>query len=267
MSAPQKGALLLSMPRSGSSWLGDITNATNVMGKAEEWLDFKYLTPPHGPKGRPALYQRTLASASTENGNFQVKLFPRHLLQVQDSYEMDFIRKCRRDYDTQVFLLTRQDRVAQAISLVRAMQSGKWSADSDSKHAQQNRVPKYNFGAISQAAFHIGRGYEFWRSYLTVGNVPFQEFTYESLLENPAPYVDAVSSHFGVAIDTPPKSDRAIQRDDISAQWRARFAEDINAYGVPASTYSPKQPIFSLRNAYRILRGKPAKFDRFGYSL
>lgn len=256
----RKGLILLSMPRSGSSWLASLSNASGKMGVADEWLDFSHLTPPKGPKGRPLFNEQTLRKASTENGNFAVKIFPRQLLQAIDKYEFDFIRRAMREYDTKLILLERTDHKSQAISLVRAMQTGQWRVDQPAAKTAQ-----YNFGALSQAYFHICRGYEFWRSYLALQGFSHQSFTYEDLSKNPAPYLETVCTHFGEAIPTP-ESNLEIQRDPQSLDWLARFKADIEAYGIPVSAYQQTQPAAGVTNAINVLRGKPANPNRFGYS-
>ncbi len=256
----RKGLIILSMPRSGSSWLASLSNASGTMGVADEWLDFAHLTPPKGAKGRPVLNEKTLQSASTENGNFALKIFPRQLLQVIDDYEFDFIRRAMREHDTKLILLERTDRKAQAISLVRAMQTGQWRADQP-----MSKPPHYNFGALAQAYFHICRGYDFWRSYLALQGFPHQGFTYEELVPDPAPFLASVCSHFGAPMPAE-KSPSEIQRNPQSADWRARFEQDLATYGIPASAYQQKQPDPGLGNALNVLRGKPAKINRFGYS-
>jgi len=263
MTTPQtrrKGLILLSMPRSGSSWLASLSNATGRMGVADEWLDFAHLTPPKGPKGRPLLNEKTLQSASTENGHFAVKIFPRQLLQVIDEYEFDFIRRAMREHDTKLVLLERTDRKAQAISLVRAMQTGQWRVDQPAA-----KDANYNFGALAQAYFHICRGYDFWRSYLALQGFTFQNFTYEDMCKNPTPYLESVCAHFGEPM---PEGNSAyeIQRDPQSADWRAQFEADLKQYGIPASAYQQTQPEGGLGNALNVLRGKPTKIGRFGYS-
>ncbi len=256
----RKGLIILSMPRSGSSWLASLTNASGTMGKADEWLDYAHLTPPKGAKGRPLLNEKTLQAASTPNGYFAIKIFPRQLLQVIDEYEFDFIRRAQREHKVQLVFLEREDRKAQAISLVRAMQTGQWQAGQTARKA-----PHYNFGALAQAYFHISRGYEFWRSYLALQGYPYLHFTYEALRKNPKPYLGTLCAHFE---QDPPSGETAlqIQSDDLSKDWRARFEEDLGSYGIPASAYHQSQPEKGLSNALRVLQGKPAKISRFGYS-
>ena len=266
-SNPQKGVLILSMPRAGSNWLGSITNASGLMGNAQEWLDFGHLNGPKGKTGRDVLFKRTLQSASTENGCFAVKIFPRQLLQVIDEYNLDFIRRCRRQNDVKIIVLHREDRVAQAISLVRAMQTGKWSTATDTKKSRQDRVVRYNFSALCQAYFHIGRGYDFWESYLALNALPFEAFTYEALQKNPAPYFEFLATHMGEAAPDTYESTLEIQRDSLSDEWQQRFALDIKDRGIPASAYQQKQPEPSFNNAIKVWRGKPAKITRFGYSV
>ena len=256
----RSGLIILSMPRAGSSWLGSLTDAAGTMGIVDEWLDFGHLPAAKGPKSRPLLNAKTLQSASTPNGNFAVKIFPRQLLQVIDDFEYDFIRRAMREHTTKLVLLEREDKKSQAVSLVRAMQTGQWRADQTA-----SKPPHYNFGALAQAYFHICRGYTFWRSYLALQGFPFQSFTYEDLVKTPAPYLAAVAAHFGEPAPTS-KSPYRIQRDPHSADWRARFEKDIQQHGIPASAYQQKQPEPGIVSAFNVLRGKPAKTSRFGYS-
>jgi len=256
----RKGLIVLSMPRSGSSWLASLTNATGTMGKADEWLDFAQRTKPKGPEGRPQFNKKTLQAASTENGNFAVKIFPRQLLQVIDEYEFDFIRRAMREHETKLILLKREDRKAQAISLVRAMQTGQWRADQLARQTE-----KYNFGAVAQAYFHINRGYDFWQSYLALQGFSYLHFTYEKLADGPSPYLQAVSRHFGEPLPDK-RSKLKIQSDALSWEWRARFEADLKTYGIPANAYQQKQPEKGLENALKVLRGQPATISRFGYS-
>jgi LPS sulfotransferase NodH len=263
MSEPEnhrKGLIILSMPRSGSSWLAALTNASGSMGVADEWLDYAHLAPPKGAKGRPLLNEKTLQAASTENGNFAVKIFPRQLLQVIDEYEFDFIRRAYREHNVQLVFLERTDRKAQAISLVRAMQTGQWHGGQTAR-----KTPRYNFGALAQAYFHISRGYDFWRSYLALQGFPYLHFTYEALVKDPMPYLSTVCTHFEQGL---PSGETAleIQSDDQSIDWRARFENDLNSYGIPASAFQQSQPEKGLSNALKVLQGKPAKISRFGYS-
>lgn len=259
--AAQKGLLILSMPRAGSNWLASLSNSNGAMGIADEWLDFSHLTAPKGPAGRPQLNAQTLASAATPNGNFAVKIFPRQLLQVIDEYEFDFIRRAHREHKPLIILLERKDRIAQAISLVRAMQTGQWTG-TDPAH----KKPRYNFGAISQAYFHICRGYDFWETYLSLQGFQHEKFTYEALQENTQPYLETLASHFNHPMPEV-HSTLHIQRDPLSKAWRAQFDEDLKNHGIPSSTYQQKQPEPGFRSAVKVLRGKPAKISRFGYSF
>lgn len=256
----KKGLIILSTPRSGSSWLASLTNQTGLMGCAEEWLDFAYLKPPKGPKGRPVLNAKTLKAASTENGHFAIKIFPRQLLQVVDEYEYDFVRRAMREQYPMLVFFERKDRKAQAISLVRAMETGQWRAEQPAK-----KQPVYNFGALAQAYFHICRGYDFWHSYLDLLGFPYLKFTYEDLTTDPKPYLQTVAAHFNLPVPAP-RSPRKIQRDALSQEWQQRFKDDLSQYGIPASAYQQSQPEKGLGNALKILRGHPAKISRFGYS-
>ncbi len=254
-----KGIVVLTMGRSGSTWLGRISNNTGVMGNNEEWLGFEHLEHPLFRYSANRYYDEIMRHARSNNQRFSIKIFPRHLRQSQDRFGFDFIRKCMAAHEVKIVLLHRQDRLGQAVSLVRARQTGKWNSGSNTGKARRNIRAEYDFRSLCQAYFHIGRGYDFWRSYLGVHGLAAQKFTYEALMQDPSSYFEAMATHLQVPPPETYETGITIQRDATSAAWRARFSEDFARDGLHPDALRPPQPDPGIGNAVRLLLGWRAK--------
>ena len=258
----KKGYLVLTMGRSGSNWLGSIANQTGNFGDLQEWLGFEHLENPPQNYTAEQIYARIMQNASTDNGHFAIKIFPRHLQQVRDQFGFDFIRKCHTENDVKYLLLRREDRLAQAVSFIRANQTGKWLSTSEIDEARAKRRQRYDFNSLCIAYFHLGRGYDFWRSYLSVNQLPFEEYAYESLLGNPAPWFKTIATHLNEPAPKSYQSTLDIQRDALTAEWIERFKQDIITHGLPDITFRPIKPAANLLNAWKVFRGRGVKIDR-----
>lgn len=254
----RKGVLILSVGRSGTNWLKSISDATGRMGHTGEWLGFEKLAKPWKSYTAQSYYDYIIQQASTPNTRFSVKIFPRHLRHAHSCYGFDFIRKCVNEHDIKLYLVTRTDRVAQAISLLKAQQSGAWHSEHQAAKSG-GRPLRYNYAQLCKNYFTISQAYGFWQTYLAAQNLPYEAFTYEDLLPDPAPFFNSTAAHLEVPAPEQLESPLQIQRDAHSADWRQRFEADMAAHGLPLSTYDLPQPAPTLTNAIKLLRGAPIK--------
>jgi len=250
-----KGTLMLSMPRSGTNWLKSIGDATGRMGATDEWLGFETLDKPPRAYTAQSYYDRIVQQASTANGRFAVKIFPHHVRQARQTYNFDFIQKCVQENDVKLYLITREDRLGQAISRLKATQTQTWTEGT----GRSNAVIRYNFRKLCSFYFEAGRGYDFWRSYLAINGYQYEAFTYEELLPNPAPFFESAAAHLGVAPPESYESSLKIQRDSVTEVWRQRFLDDIATQGIHPDTYDLPQPDASLSNALKVFAGRRIK--------
>ncbi len=259
--APQrrKGYIMLSMGRSGTNWLKSISNATGRMGITQEWLAFDKLEKPLRAYNAQSYYEQFMHQASTPNGHFSIKMFPRHLRQAQARFGIDFIKKCAQENDVKLFLVTREDRFGQAISALKAHQSRTWVADKGNMQDDLRRKIRYNFRKLCGFYFEIEAGYNFWRSYLGINSIDHEAFVYEALLPNPAPFFESAAKHLGVAPPESYESPMVIQRNAETEEWRQRFQDDIATQGIHPDTYNLQQPTASFSNALKVLAQKPIK--------
>lgn len=241
-----KGIFILTEGRSGSNWLGSLMKNTGVMGKPDEWLDPGILGSKPGSAGD--LVDAVLARASTENGRFAVKLFPRHLRLVQMEYGIDFVRECSRHHDIGMVRLSRADRMRQAISYARGLMTSQWTSQSKAKGKAE-----YSFKTISEAYFYIDRSEAFWDSYVAMSEKPAKRFVYEELMGNPLPFIKESAEILDVDFDHELKSELEIQRDASTEEWLQRFSEDLKTSSpLPYSNGRPaSRTIHNLRRFFR----------------
>lgn len=122
--------------------------------------------------------------------------------------------------------LTRQNRVAQAASLVLAEQTGWWVDESQSTSAE----PNYSAERIRQALAKIDGETDAWRRYLA--GQPCLMLTYEAVRSDPHAAVSAVFAALGV--DDPDRSNIGFpspkpREDNIVEQWAERFSRTLDA--------------------------------------
>ena len=252
-----RGVAILTEVRSGSNWLGSLTNATGLMGRSEEWLNRGYLG--IDPDGYDALEAAVLQKASTPNGRFAIKVFPSHLAWAKEKSGKDFLFEIRKTHDLSFVLLERRDRTRQAISAYRASISRVWT----SKHRATRGPARYSFAGISQAFFEIERSYAFWRAYLSLSDLSCQSFVYEDLQQDPKPYLEALARFMQVPVPaTTPLSELEVQRDVVTEQWVARFREDVEAKGAIDAIEDAPLPR-TLDNLTRFAFKKPLARKRF----
>lgn len=249
------GVIILTEVRSGSNWLGSLTNSTGVLGNSEEWVT-SYFTD-YDPKNVSCddCIEALLAKASTQNGFFAIKLFPRHLHEFQMTYGCDFIKRLRQNHDVLLLRLTRRDRIAQAVSFSKALQTGKWR----STFAIKDIVAEYDFATVCRSYFMIGRSYDFWNSYVGVQQFEVDHFVYEDLLSDPQAYIDAIAKHAGSPEFGSVSTELKVQRDLESEVWIERFAKDISTREFIEDTTASTKPGRSLTNLARFLRKKQMK--------
>lgn len=254
-----RGVAILTEGRSGSNWLGSLTNATGVMGRSEEWLDPAYLR--FHPRSYDDLENAVIKKGSTDNGRFAIKLFPRHLMWCKEEFGKDFLFEIRREHSLEFIFLERRDRLQQAISFYRARMSGVWTSRHQGK-VNPRAVP-YSFADISQAYFQIDRSYAFWRSYLQLSGLHYRQFVYEDLQQDPKPYLEAVADYMGLQVpEHTGDSKFAIQRDTITEDWIVRFREDAAAKGAIEGIGDIPVPR-TLDNLARFALKRPLSRKRF----
>ena len=125
--------------------------------------------------------------------------------------------------------MQRQDRLAQAISLARAMQTNAWSSFAAATHE-----PVYDATLISRCLHKIDLQVSGWTDWLAERQIEPLTVDYDELVAQPDDIVDRVRAFCGIAgpggapvlpIPMPiPMVER--QADRVSDDWRDRYLVD-----------------------------------------
>lgn len=124
--------------------------------------------------------------------------------------------------DPELIFVTRADRIAQAVSLWRAIQTQSWRAED----AQTAHSPVYDFTGIDHLVSQLESDERAWREWFArTGRQP-TEVTYDQLDTTPAETVATVLRLLGLPDGgvTVPRLSR--QRDDLSAAWVQRYRRE-----------------------------------------
>lgn len=127
---------------------------------------------------------------------------------------------------TRFLLLERRDRVAQAVSLFKAQESGRFHSVQPEGRALAE--DDYDAEKIAFHLAHIARNHRRFARLLDRLERPRRTVVYEDICADPAGFVHETCKWIGLA---PPariatETDLAPLRDDLSAAWIARFRED-----------------------------------------
>ena len=130
--------------------------------------------------------------------------------------------------------ITRQDKIRQAVSLWKAVQTQAWR--SDGERATPALEPVFSFRAINYLVRLLTAHDASWDAYfLGLGHAPLK-VTYEELARDTAAVVRRVLDHLGIPqpagleISAPALS---VQADEVSEEWVARVNEHLRALEAP----------------------------------
>ncbi|WP_194792878.1 Stf0 family sulfotransferase [Caenimonas koreensis] len=183
--------VLCSTPRSGSNLIGDMLHATQLAGDPQEYLNTRYIAGfmrslGDGTRQMPVeQYMAQLEKRrSSANGVFGIKIHYEHIA-AQWPKRLGQAMRFLRQFD-QFVLLTRRDKVAQAVSLHKARQSQIWSS-LDYKFMPEDdprrtAVVEYDARRIMRALSDLVDQEEAWRVALNHLAKPFVEIAYEDVV-------------------------------------------------------------------------------------
>lgn len=244
---PYKSYLICTSPRSGSTMLCELLAETKVAGKPgslfhepsiDAWLDYYNLDAADFATRRDMLYgifgeARARGKGKTDfcGVRLQRGSFAFFMEQLQFLYPdcPSDVGCIEAEFGPTLFIyLSRQDKLDQAISYIRAEQTGLWHrrADgSDLERLEPRREDGYDPEAMqSQVAEFI----EFdtsWRSWFDEQSVVPLEVSYETLSREPqkqlARILDTLGADGSIAHEIPTPTVKLA--DDINLRWRTRF--------------------------------------------
>jgi trehalose 2-sulfotransferase len=250
--------LVCATPRSGSTLLCEALKATGRAGRPEEYFEAVPSTGiPREPRdylaglddadahrliegARPRApaysdvrgvrrYEEHLARVrewgTTPNGVFGAKVMWAHLvdLAVLTGYGSPAEAAAELFGEPRCLWVRREDRVRQAVSLWRAMQTQSWRAEA------AEREPRYSFAALRHLVGALAADDAAWERFFATSGLPVLEIGYGGLVRDLEGTLDRALDLVGVPhargdLDCTPPMRR--QSDDLSDAWVAVYERE-----------------------------------------
>jgi LPS sulfotransferase NodH len=259
---PDSAYLVVATPRSGSTLLCETLRATGVAGIPLEHFEvFRHSTQPRQPREyfegvddpavlghlsaldppRPdpepsaAWWARILADGTTPNGVWGGKLMWGHvgdllgraeeLDEVPPSPDLDATLTALLGDGLRLVYVTRPDKVAQAVSLWRAVQTQTWRAGRGTPADQA----RYSFAGIDHLVAQLEDHDAAWRAWFAqTGRTP-HTVVYDDLAADPPGVVGGVLRFLGLPDDDLPAPATERQGDARSLEWADRYRTEREA--------------------------------------
>ncbi|MEM1382759.1 MAG: Stf0 family sulfotransferase [Pseudomonadota bacterium] len=247
---PRRIVILCATPRSGSTLLCKLLESSGVAGVPHsyfrrqdlaEWAAHWCLPNASRQAIDRAYLGAAITAGSTPNGVFGLRLMAptlpellrdlRHLF-GQGGTDLDLLD---RAFGRPEFLfLRRLDPVAQAVSRLRAEQTGLWHEPSlEWRRPQGSAEPRYDFHRIRAYLREIEAGNAAWETWFTANLIAPHRMRYEDLGVAPDSVAGAALEYLGLT----PLPGRALQAptqrmaDALNAEWIARFKAEVDCAG------------------------------------
>ncbi len=263
MPPPAHAYLVCATPRSGSTLLSELLRATGVAGRPLEHFevlrasgaprqpreyfdgvhDFRVLDrlaslrpPAPGRDGETpeTWWRRILADGTTPNGVWGGKLMWGHVddlvarareLPGLGGADLGSVVDTLLGPDVALVYVTRPDKVEQAVSLWRAVQTESWRSGA----AASTECIAYVFEGVDHLRRQIEEHDAAWRRWFAERGRPVYEVSYDDLGEDPCGTTAAVLEALGLPSDGVPEPDMHRQRDERSAAWAERYRAESGA--------------------------------------
>lgn len=235
------GYLLCGSPRSGSTLLCDLLARSRVAGRPESY--FRPASIPdysmawgveRGADGWGHSYIESVRhNGEAGTGCFGMRImwsdmpaFLERLAILYPAVSSDRER-LRSQFGVGYFVrLSRNDKVAQAVSLVIAAQTGLWHRNADGTVRQGSEPaepPRYDSGQIAAELEMLENEARGWDTWFSAQSIAPLDLTYESLSREPVEQTMAVLSHIGSKSDMVPAVGTAKLATSLNDEWGDRY--------------------------------------------
>ncbi|WP_209425226.1 Stf0 family sulfotransferase [Pararhodobacter sp. SW119] len=242
--------IICSTPRTGSTLLCDLLTSTGSCGAPDSffmgnvdpaWAEYWGLPElaEQGMAAYAAAYLKAAIRAGTgETGIFGLRLMHRDLAALTALIEAAFPDlPSDRDRFTAAFgrtlfiHLSRQDKLAQAVSMVRAEQTGLWHIAPDGREVERlgpPRAPQYDFHRIAVKRALLKKEDAAWTAWFAAQGIVPLRIGYEGFATEPAPIVAGICRVLGIAEPRPGQLSAGVAKmaDDVSHEWIRRYRRD-----------------------------------------
>ncbi len=241
------GYMLCGSPRSGSTLLCDLLSQSSVAGNPKSYFrpgsipdfckDWGILEGQEDWSKSYIKAFKTYSSNGTDCSSLRImwsnfKDFIDFLRQNNSSTSSDknlILDSLSIDH---YIYLQRKDKVAQAVSLVVANQTGLWHLNSDGSEKQRtgsHKNPEYSYKQISKELSMLEDEADGWEEWFKSNNIEPLRVWYEDLSSDPLAVLDRIMDFIGRSSNSEIKVRTARTSSDLNKQWSDRFKREALA--------------------------------------
>lgn len=198
---PTTSYVICSMPRSGTHLLGEALQNTGRAGRPDEYFicdhqgqmenQFGNIAELYGKKTLEEFRELVTELGSSPNGVFGITIMGGYFHTVLDNYRVLPQYQDMGDYDLmnallytpQYIWLIRKDKVRQAVSIVKALQTNVWRKQTHSDDEVEH-TPIFDFDKIDFYYNRILSAEAEWELYFKKNNIVPFKIAYEDLVQN-----------------------------------------------------------------------------------
>lgn len=240
--------ILCTTPRSGSTLLCKLLAATGRMGDPDsfyhraafmrDWAvawGLAETDPAAGAAFDAAYLAAAIRAGEAGTGRFGMRLQRSYLPLLSATLDRlypglpsDRLRFERAFGDLSYLHLSRQDKVAQAVSLVKAEQSGLWHRNADGSELErlaEAREVAYDFRAIHHAVLALQDEDEAWGAWFARERITPLLLSYETFVRQPAETVREICRSLDVTLPETEELRPGLAKlaDAVSLDWISRY--------------------------------------------
>lgn len=246
-----EGYIICGTPRTGSTLLCNLLASTKTTGNPDSFYGRKFMSwwaqewrlPDRDTMSERdfniAYLNAAVAAGRGRTGIFGLRLMRENLDELSAILDQVFPQlpsdraRLERAFGSILYIhLSREDKLAQAISLVKAEQTGLWHIAPDGTEIERLSPPKepqYDFERINREVLELESSDTAWNSWFDAQGIEPLRISYEILSANPASALIGICEALGV--QTPNAQDLspgvAKLADETSLDWMGRYTSDI----------------------------------------
>lgn len=241
----KRSLVLCASPRSGSNVLANTLTATERCGNALEYFNRTYMQRLANQwkldvDDVDAYMEAFYEQATTPNGILGTKLFWEQLWILEEytpnlPAHLSWYERLQQAFPQPRFVyLTRDNKVRQAISLVKASQTGVWTEREGGTKPNRQAKPTYNYVGLTLRLMQIVYRDALWEQFFSQHNIEPMRLTYEQFDEDPEGTVRAVLRFMEIEDwETIPiqLADNKRQSNKVNEYWYKRYMNEATWMG------------------------------------
>jgi LPS sulfotransferase NodH len=245
--------IICATPRTGSTLLCDLLTSTEVAGFPDSFF-MKNADPvwvkawelPARENLDEAAYSAAFLKAAIKAGKGETGIFGLRLMRenldgllalINNVYPGLPTDKARLEaaFGSILYIhLARRDKLAQAVSLIKAEQTGLWHIAPDGTEVERlapHGEPQYDFGKIARTVEELERYDAAWLTWFGEQGIEPLRITYENLSASPVEVLMCICNALGVATPAPEKIEPGVAKlaDAVSVGWMRQYQRDLGA--------------------------------------